>query len=106
MTILSYIQELEIPIFLFIDGPDLEGKLEFVGGKSGRKSYHIGLPIDAVIKLKYKRIQSGQYASPLDPYDIELSFDNTYLNSGRYGRSGEIHIGGEYIKGMVIQLTN
>jgi len=76
------------------NGPDLEGKLEFVGGISGRS----GLPIDAVIKLKYKRIQSGQYASPLDPYDVELSFDNTYLNSGRYGRSGEIHIGGEYIK--------
>ena len=51
---------------MFLDGPDLEGKLEFVGGMSGRS----GLPIDAVIKLKYKRIQSGQYASPLDPYDI------------------------------------
>jgi len=77
------------------NGPDLEGKLEFVGGH--RLNDFGNLPIDAVIKLKYKRIQSGQYASPFDPYDIELSMDNSYLAT-RHGRGGAIHIGGENIK--------
>ena len=61
-------------------------------------------PIDAKIKLKYKRVQSGQYASPFDPYDVEISFNNMFLDTGRFARMEELHIGGEWIKGIEIAI--
>ena len=70
---------------------------------SGDKTSIARTPIEATIKLKYKRPQTGQWASPLDPYDIELSLQNLYIANSRYvghrWRQG-IHIGGEWIKGI------
>ena len=70
------------------DGPDLEGTLELVSNKPKT-------PIETTIKLKYKRPKTGQWASPLDPYDIEITFIN--LMSSRFS---EIDIGGEWVKGI------
>ena len=67
---------------------------------SGDKTSVARTPIDATIKLKYKRPKTGQWGSPLDPYDIELSFKNLYIANSRYGGYGSIHIGGEWIKGI------
>ena len=73
------------------DGPDLEGTLELVSNQPKT-------PIETTIKLKYKRPKTGQWASPLDPYDIEITFINL-MNSLRSVGS-EVDIGGEWVKGI------
>ena len=50
---------------------EFEGELEVVGGDNRRT-----FPVDANIKVTYKRPKDGQYASPMDPHDLELSFTN------------------------------
>ena len=70
---------------------------------SGDKTSVARTPIDATIKLKYKRPKTGQWGSPLDPYDIELSFKNLYIANSGYGRisyHNDINIGRERIRGI------
>jgi len=54
-------------------GPEFEGTLEITGGgERGR------LPIDAKIKIKHSRTETGPYPSRRGPYEIEISFVNNY----------------------------
>ena len=50
---------------------EYEGVFEVVGGDNRRT-----FPVDATIKATYKKPKNGQYASPSDPLDVELSFTN------------------------------
>lgn len=78
-----------------LDDPSLEGEIELVGGNRGPHT-----PIDATVKLKFKQIKAGQYRSPLDPYEMELSFTN--VRSGGRHRSRIVEIGDEHIKNMKV----
>lgn len=70
----------------------LTGEFELVGGR------HSGVPIDASVKVKFEQVKSGQYASPLDPYELELSFTN---KPGRTRGRVEFY-DGEIIKEMKV----
>ena len=35
-----------------------------------------GCSIDATVRVRYKRLKTGRYESPLDPIDIQLSLTN------------------------------
>ena len=65
------------------------GEFTLVGGE------HSGVPVDAIVKVKFQQVKSGQYASPLDPYELELSLNN----KPDWSRGMAIDIGDELIRG-------
>ena len=67
----------------------MTGEFELVGGR------HSGVPIDAIVKVKFEKIVTGGHASPLDPYELELSFTNKPVGSRRVSEFWD----GERIKG-------
>lgn len=46
------------------------GEIELVGGR------HSGWPLDAIVKVRFEQMKSGQYASPLDPFELVISLTN------------------------------
>ena len=41
-----------------------------------------GCSIDATVRVRYKRLKTGRYESPLDPIDIQLSLTNNQAVEG------------------------
>ena len=41
-----------------------------------------GCSIDATVRVRYKRLKTGRYESPLDPIDIQLSLTNNQALEG------------------------
>ena len=73
----------------------MTAEFELVGGR------YSGVPVDVSVKVKFQQLKSGQYASPLDPYELELSLTNkpNGVGLGVGGPKRYVDIGDERIKG-------
>ena len=76
-------------ICLILGENSLEGELELRGG------IYSFIPLDATAKLKFNQKKTGQYRSPFDPYEIEITISNTAFGD----RMPRVNIGNERIKG-------
>ena len=71
---------------------EVTGEFTLVGGE------HSGVPVDAIVKVKFQQVKSGQYASPLDPYELEITLTQK-LDMGLAELAEAVNIGDELMKG-------
>ena len=83
---------------VFLDsGDDFEGEFQLQ-----QLNAHPGCSFDATVKVRYKRVKTGRYGSPLDPIDIQFTLtDPTGYTSGLLsGHACKVWIDRYRIKGM------
>ena len=64
-------------MFFLDSGDDFEGEFQLQ-----QLNAHPGCSFDATIKVRYKRVKTGRYRSPLDPIDIQISLTNNQALEG------------------------
>lgn len=74
---------------------EVTGEFTLVGGE------HSGVPVDAIVKVKFQQVKSGQYASPLDPYELEITLTQK-LDMGLAELAEAVNIGDELMKEMKV----